>query len=131
MEIRAVDFVLFHVSDLALAVRFYRDVLGLSPAVYREADHWAEFDCGNVTLVLKGGEFVVGRGTGARVALAVADIDLAAADLAARHVRPLKPLTDYGVCQAIELLDPDGNILLLHQRADDTCGQQPPKPTAV
>ncbi len=131
MKIRAIDFVLYPVSDLALAVRFYRDVLGLLPTIYREADNWAEFDCGNVTLALKGGEFVIAGGTGARVALGVADIRAAATDLAAQHVRVLKPLTDYGVCRAIECLDPDGNVLVLHQRADDTCGQQQPEPTAV
>lgn len=131
MKIRSVDFVLFHVSDLALTVRFYRDVLGLAPTICSEADHWAEFDCGNVTLALKGGEVLVESGTGARVVLGVADIDLAATELVAQRVRLLKPLTDYGVCRAIEFLDPDGNVLVLHQRADGTCGQQQPEPTAV
>lgn len=131
MKIRAVDFVLYHVSDIAAAVQFYRDVLGLTPAIYSEPDNWAEFDCGNVTLALKGGETVVESGTGARVTLAVADLDAAATELATKQVSLLKPLTDYGVCRAIELLDPDGNVIVLHQRNDGTCGQQSPEPSAV
>jgi hypothetical protein len=31
--------------------------------------------------------------------------------------------TDYSVCHAAAILDPDGNTVLLHRRADGTFGQ--------
>jgi hypothetical protein len=30
---------------------------------------------------------------------------------------------DFSVCWAMEILDPDGNMIILHQRADGTFGQ--------
>ena len=54
MKIRGVDFVMLAVSDLARAARFYRETLGLPQEVYSEEWQWAEFDCGNLTLSLKG-----------------------------------------------------------------------------
>ncbi|ACB75131.1 VOC family protein [Opitutus terrae] len=122
MKIRGVDFVMLQVSDIVAATEFYRDLLGLRCAIYSAEDRWAEFDCGNVTLVLHGGETVAAGGTGTRVALAVADIDAAHAELDARGARLLSPVQDYGVCRAFEVLDPDGNPLLLHHRADGTFG---------
>lgn len=123
MKIRGTDFVMFHVSDLATAVKFYRDALGLPLEVYSEEHHWAEFDCGNLTLALRAGETPVESGTGARVALAVDDIDLAYKELTARHAWILQPPQDHGVCRAFEVQDPDGNVILLHHRADGTFGR--------
>lgn len=126
VKILGTDFVRFEVSDLAAAARFYRDVLGLAQQVYSEQYQWAEFDCGNVTLALKGGAEVVAGGTGARVALAVEDIEAAHAELRSKGVRIVCPPQDHGVCQHLEVLDPDGNVLILHHRADGTFGQNRP-----
>jgi predicted enzyme related to lactoylglutathione lyase len=123
MKIRGTDFVRYHVSDLATAVAFYRDVLGLPLEICSEEYHWAGFDCGNVTLALPAGESVVESGTGARIALAVDDIDLACAELGAKGARILQSPQDHGVCRALEVLDPDGNVILLHRRADGTFGR--------
>lgn len=123
MNIRGTDFIMYCVSDLARAVAFYRDVLGLPLRVCNDEWHWAELDCGNVTLALHGGQAIGAPGSGARVALAVADIDAAYAELIASGARISEPPQDYGTCRAFEVLDPDGNTLLLHQRADGTCGQ--------
>lgn len=124
MRIRGTDFVMFHVSDLGRAVAFYRDVLGLRPELVSEEYQWAELDAGNVTLALRAVESVIESGTAARLALAVEDIDAAYAELQARHADLIGPVHDHGVCRVFELRDPDGNVLLLHRRADGTFGQQ-------
>jgi catechol 2,3-dioxygenase-like lactoylglutathione lyase family enzyme len=129
MKIRGTDFIMFLVTDLAAAAHFYRDVLGLPQEVYSEEHQWAEFDCGNVTLALKGGAPAPLAG-GARLALAVADIDAAYADLTARGVALADPPRDHGCCRHLEVRDPDGHIVILHQRADGTYGQQRPPDAA-
>ena len=113
---------MYPVSDLARAASFYREVLGLTQEVYGEEWQWAEFNCGNVTLALKGGEKLPERIPGGRIALAVDDIHAAHEELKKRGVRVLTEPHDYGVCWAMEILDPDGNTVILHKRADGTFG---------
>ncbi len=123
MRIRGTDFVMYPVSNLANAARFYRETLGLPQEIYSEEWQWAEFNCGNVTLALKGGEKLPEVIPGGRIALAVDDIHGACAELKSKGARVLGAPTDYSVCWAMEVLDPDGNTVILHQRADGTCGQ--------
>jgi predicted enzyme related to lactoylglutathione lyase len=115
--LRGTDFVLFQVSDLAAAARFYRESLGLPQEVYSEEGQWAEFNCGNVTLSLHGG-FKLPDGTaGGRIALAVEDIHAAYDELKKKGVPTLSEPRDYEVCWAMEVLDPqvqlcgDGAVL--------------------
>jgi len=124
MKIRGVDFVMYPVSNLTRAARFYREVLGLRQEIFSREGQWAEFNCGNVTLSLHGGEKIPKRTAGPRLALAVKDLPAAQAELKRKKVRVLQPLQDYSVCQAMVIADPDGNAVILHQRADGTCGQQ-------
>jgi len=123
MKIRAVDFILLPVSDLERAARFYRETLGLTQEIYSEEYQWAEFDCGNVTLALHGGA-VPGPDSGIRVALAVDNVRLSCARLHAHGVKIAESPTDFSVCRCARILDPDGNSLLLHQRADGTAGPE-------
>ena len=39
-------------------------------------------------------------------------------------VRVLQAPQDYSVCQAMVIADPDGNAVILHQRAEGTCGRE-------
>jgi len=123
MKIRGVDFMLYQVSDIARAARFYREVLGLPQEMYNDEWQWAEFNCGNVTLSLLGGRKLPKRTTGGRLALAVKDVRAAHAELKRKKVRVLKAPHNYSVCWGMEIADPDGNVVILHQRADGTCGQ--------
>lgn len=122
MKIRGTDFVMYRVSNLAAAARFYRETLGLAQEVYSEEWQWAEFNCGNVTLSLHGGAKLPHEIAGGRIALAVDDIHAAYAELKSKGARVVKEPTDYSVCWAMEVLDPDGNTVILHQRADGTFG---------
>ena len=124
MRIRGTDFVLFQVSDLARAAAFYRDMLGLPQEVYSEPDQWAEFNCGNVTLSLHGGGTLADDSAGGRIALAAEDVQMAFAELKSKGTRVVGQPVDHGVCRALEALDPDGNTVIIHKRADGTCGQE-------
>ena len=126
MKIRGVDFVMYRVSDLARAARFYRETLGLPQEIYSEEFQWAEFNCGNLTLALKGGETLPTVFAGGRLALAVDDIHAAYEELRAAGARLQGEPADHGVCRHLDVLDPDGNPVMLHQRADGTCGQNSP-----
>jgi predicted enzyme related to lactoylglutathione lyase len=113
---------MYQVSDLAKAAGFYRDILGLPQEVYSEEWQWAEFNCGNVTLSLHGGVKLPTEIAGGRIALAVEDIHAAYDELKKKGVRVSSEPRDYEVCQAMEIQDPDGNTVILHQRADGTFG---------
>jgi len=126
VKIRGIDFVMYQVSDLARAAKFYRETLGLPQELYSEEGNWAEFNCGNVTLSLHGGLKLPEQIAGGRIALAVDDVRAAWADLQRQGARVVGEPVDYGVCCAVEVLDPDGNTVILHQRADGTCGQNLP-----
>jgi predicted enzyme related to lactoylglutathione lyase len=126
MKIRGTDFVMYQVSDLAAAARFYRDILGLPQELYGEEWQWAEFNCGNVTLGLHGGVKLPKKIAGGRIALAVEDIHAAYDELKKRGARIVGEPHDYRVCWALEVLDPDGNTVILHQRADGSFGQNVP-----
>ena len=122
MKIRGTDFIMYPVADLARAAKFYRETLGLLQEIYSEEGQWAEVNCGNITLSLKGGSKPAEVALGARIALAVDDIHAAHEELKQKGVRILSPPTDYSVCWAMEVLDPDGNLVILHRRADGTFG---------
>jgi predicted enzyme related to lactoylglutathione lyase len=126
MKIRGTDFVMYQVSDLATAARFYRDTLGLPQEIYSEEERWAEFNCGNVTLALHGGRQPAAASPGARVALAVDDIHAAYTELKRRGARVLGEPADHQVCWHVDVLDPDGNLIILHQRSDGTFAQNTP-----
>lgn len=123
MKIRGTDFIMFPVSSLARAAAFYRDILGLQQEVYSEEYQWAEFNCGNITLSLKGGSPAEEIAGGARLALAVENVDAIYAELLAKGMRLSGPPSDHGVCQHLEIRDPDNHIVILHHRTDGTFGQ--------
>jgi predicted enzyme related to lactoylglutathione lyase len=123
MKIRGTDFIMYLVTDLARAAKFYRETLGLPQEVYSEEGQWAEFNCGNLTLSLKGGSLPAEIASGGRVALAVDDIHAAHEALKKSGARIVSAPTDYSVCWAMEVLDPDGNRVILHRRADGTFGR--------
>ena len=125
MKTRGTDFVMYQVSDLARAARFYRETLGLPQEVYSEQWQWAEFNCGNVTLCLHGGVKLPAKIAGGRIALAVEDVYAACSELKSHGAQVVGEPVDYSVCCAVEVLDPDGNTVILHKRADGTCGQNP------
>ena len=116
--ISEVDFVLIPTRDLARAMSFYGDTLGLRRSVHYEGRSFAEFETGNVTLSLieperMGMEFNANLNP---IALRVDDVAAARAELERRGVAFQGEILDTGVCHMAFLSDPDGNRLMLHRR---------------
>lgn len=124
MKILGTDFVAYLVTDLDRAVAFYRDVLELPMEVYKKEWNWAEFNCGNLTLTLYAGVQLPEVVLGGRIGLAVADVQAAYSELQQKNVRILKPPYELSYCWHLEILDPDGNMIIIHQRKDGTVGQE-------
>ena len=123
MKIRGTDFVMFQIADMPEAVRFYRDTLGLTQEV--DTEDFAEFNCGNVTLSLLRGDKLPGKNAVGHIALAVDDVQAAYVELKEKGARLEGEPVDYGCCKAVTAQDPDGNVVILHRRADGTFGQDP------
>lgn len=113
MQVEQVDFVSVPTRDVARAVAWYRDVLGLPESEFSEG----EVETTNVTLGFwnpeaDGEEFVPNSaGLGLRVADVVAAVDEVHAAGGA-----VIGIEDSGVCHMGFVKDPDGNVLILHRR---------------
>lgn len=117
MQVERTDFVSVPVTDLERSTRFYADTLDLPQIGHGD---WPEFQLGeNVSLYLidptnLGREFS-GPNTGS-IALRVADVATARAELEARGAEFEGEIFDTGVCHMAFFQDPDGNALMLHRR---------------
>lgn len=116
--ITGVDFVSLPVQDMARAVAFYRDTLGL-PGHAPQSPDWVEFELGQLVLALWRPE-AFGQPfapvTGGQVAFSVPDVKAAREALAAKGVAFVDDTMDTTVCHMAFFDDPDGNALMLHHR---------------
>lgn len=120
MTVRAIDFVVVHVADMDRAIAFYRDTLGIPIAADGVHEIWTELDTSPVTVALFRNPD--SAGSNASIALAVDDVEKAAATFrAAGREVVLEPM-ETPVCHMAAVLDLDGNALILHQRKDGTAG---------
>lgn len=116
--ITGVDFVTVPTDDFDASFRFYGEVLGL-PFLKRWGDlPAAEFQAGNLTIAIMdpsafGQEF---RPHAVPIALQVADVAAARAELEAAGVAFVADTIDSGVCHQAIFRDPAGNTLDLHHR---------------
>src|SRR4051812_11041982 len=122
--VTGVDFVPIPTDDFDASFRFYSEVLGL-PCIDRYGQMpGAEFQAGNLTLVIMqndafGQEF---SANSMPIALQVADVAAAKARLEAAGVKFKTEILDSGGCHQAIFVDPAGNPLDLHHR------YAPPKP---
>jgi catechol 2,3-dioxygenase-like lactoylglutathione lyase family enzyme len=111
------DFVSVPVTDMERSTAFYRDSLGL-PQIGHGA--WPEFQLGeNVSMYLidpanLGQAFTAPHSS--HIALRVADVAAARAELEEGGVVFEGETFDTGVCHMAFFRDPDGNALMLHRR---------------
>ena len=114
-HLKDVAFYLFVVSDMARTRAFYSDVLGLQETA-NYSDMWVEYDLGSGTLALTKESDEMSRGSGGTmVALEVSDLDGAFNTLKEAGVEvPEKPW-ESPVCRGLQIKDPDGYALLLHE----------------
>jgi predicted enzyme related to lactoylglutathione lyase len=104
--------------DLAAAVEFYGQTLGLPRSVYLPERNYAEFETGNLTLSVFDAEAMGMEHHPHRhqVALHVDDVHAARKLLEERGVTFSADTLDTGVCHMALFSDPDGNALMLHHR---------------
>jgi catechol 2,3-dioxygenase-like lactoylglutathione lyase family enzyme len=113
IEVEQVDFVSVPTRDVARAVAWYREVLGLAESEYAEG----EVETPNVTLSFwspeaDGEPFVANE---AGIALRVADVRSAVEEARVGGAEVVG-IEDSGVCHLGFVRDPDGNVLILHRR---------------
>jgi catechol 2,3-dioxygenase-like lactoylglutathione lyase family enzyme len=118
MQVEHIDFVSFLTRDIPRAKEFYSEVLGLELETEGESD--MEFRAGQVTLDVFdpssiGQPFAPSP---AGLALRVADVDAARAELEAKGVVFDGETIETSVCRQAWFKDPDGNALMLHRRFD-------------
>lgn len=116
--ITGVDFVSVPTDDFEASVHFYGEVLGL-PCTARYGERpGAEFQAGDLTLaVMQNDAFGQTFSPNSMpIALHVADVDAARAQLEAAGVTFVTETFDSGVCHQAIFTDPAGNPLDLHHR---------------
>jgi predicted enzyme related to lactoylglutathione lyase len=116
--VEGVDFVAVPTKDLERAVEFYGSTLGLPRSVYIKERNYAEFETGNLTLSVIDAEKMGIECDAVRsgIALHVADVQAARAELEEKGVGFDGDTFDTGVCHMALFDDPDGNRLILHRR---------------
>jgi len=106
MKVRALYFVEITVTDWALAVAWYKDMLGMEPVHLVEADQFALLRAGPAQLALKGGEAMPGT---MQLTFEVEDLERAAAHLATWGVMLESPLQASAEgYRDLVVRDPDG-----------------------
>jgi predicted enzyme related to lactoylglutathione lyase len=116
--VTGVDFVTVFVKDYPAALKFYGETLGLEHAVDYEKIPAGEFETGSLTLQVMDAA-AVGREFNPSdhpIALHVEDVEAARAKLEAEGIEFLAETMDSGVCHMAFFNDPDGNVLMFHNR---------------
>ena len=118
ITVTGVDFLTVFVKDYPAAVNFYGEVLGLEHSVDYGKIPGGEFETGSLTLQVMdaaavGQEF---KPSGNPIALHVADVAVARTELEAKGVEFQGETLDSGVCHMAFFRDPDGNVLMFHNR---------------
>ena len=118
MNVTGVDFVTVPIQDFERSKQFYGEVLGLE-----ESKQWGEmpameFETGNLTIAIMkpdafGMEFQTHR---APIAFQVDDVAATRNELEGQGVEFVMDTIDSGVCHMATFLDPDGNVLMIHNR---------------
>jgi predicted enzyme related to lactoylglutathione lyase len=116
--ITGVDFVSVPTKNFEAAVEFYGTVLGLPCSARYGRAPGAEFETGSLTLQVIDSE-AMGlkyRPNNNPIALHVEDVEAARAELESRGISFNGDTIDSGVCHMAVFQDPDGNVLMLHNR---------------
>jgi catechol 2,3-dioxygenase-like lactoylglutathione lyase family enzyme len=113
--VTGVDFVAVPSTDWHRSRAFYVDTLGLRPDEHGQSEFWVGDTCfGIYEPATFGMEFAPQKN--AHIALHVADVAAARAELEGKGVEFFGDILDTGVCHMAFFTDPDGNDLMLHNR---------------
>ena len=118
MKVTGVDFITVPTRDFEEADRFYGDLLGLERSKQWGSMPAREYETGSLTIALMqsdafGIEF---ERHSHPIALHVDDVAAARERLEAQGVEFVADTMDSGVCHMAHFTDPDGNVMMLHNR---------------
>lgn len=123
MNVSAIAFTGYPVTDVPRARAFYEGVLGLKPGTVfqHEQNFWIEYDIGPGTLAVSNMSSGMWKPSpdGPSAALEVEDFDAATASLRAAGIKFVVEPMDSGPCRMAIIADPDGNSLIIHHRKRD------------
>jgi catechol 2,3-dioxygenase-like lactoylglutathione lyase family enzyme len=114
--IKSLAFVVYPVSDIAAARKFYEEILGLR-LTHEFGGEWFEYDLGDTTFAITSTDTdhpIPVRG--ALAAFEVADLDAEIARLKGMAIPLAGDTKETPVCRFVILRDPDGSEIILHQR---------------
>jgi len=119
MKVIEIAFSVYGVTDLARARRFYEEVLELKPT-----KTYVKGKVGMIEYEIGAGALAIGAGApqfrpasaGGVVALEVDDFDAAVQRLREHGVKFMAEPHETPVCHMVTIADPDGNLLVVHQR---------------
>jgi predicted enzyme related to lactoylglutathione lyase len=115
-----VAFTMFAVSDASRARAFYEDVLGLKRGMASPNGVWTEYDLpggGCLALFCHPNPAHARAPGGASIALEVRDLDALNERLAAAGVVYQGPMIHAPNCRMSNILDSEGNAIILHELA--------------
>jgi catechol 2,3-dioxygenase-like lactoylglutathione lyase family enzyme len=116
MNVEKLDFVAIPTTDPQRTFDFYVNTLGLRPDEHRpEAEFWAGETCVSPWKPEWAGQEFAPSNT-CLLALHVDDVAEARSELEQKGIPFLGDLIDSGVCHMAIFKDPDGNVLMLHNR---------------
>lgn len=114
--IQEVAFVVYPVTDVPRARRFYEDALGLKLGANWE-DKWVEYDVNGVAFAITSWLPDNQPGVpGGNIAFEVDDLDATVQQLKAHNVRFVQEIFATPVCKMAVVADPDGNRVIIHKR---------------
>jgi predicted enzyme related to lactoylglutathione lyase len=114
--IQSIAFIVYPVSDLEVARRFYEESLGLS-LTYEFAGEWFEYEVAGTTfaITLADAEHPVPV-QGAALAFEVSDLESEVERLKKSGVKFQREISETPVCRFAVILDPDGSQVIIHKR---------------
>jgi predicted enzyme related to lactoylglutathione lyase len=115
-KVNGMDLSGYMVKDAARAIAFYRDVLGLEPALIYPDNRGAEYEFADgTTFGLWGGGEVMPFQPSNGILFAVDDFDAAVAAVRSREI-PVIMEHESPVCFMAMINDTEGNMVTLHKR---------------
>jgi len=113
MTVKNIAFTMYPVTDVARAVAFYRDGLGLKKTGL-DGPAWVEFEIAGGTFGVGSFEQVGTPGSAQSLALEVGDLAAFRDSLAQRGIEATAP-HELANCRISVVRDPDGNQVWLHE----------------
>lgn len=114
--IKSIAFIVYSVSDMPRARKFYEGTLGLKTGmIFQEV--WVEYEVAGQTFAITSMD--IGRKPGVKggvVAFEVDDYDKMIAALKAKQVKFSMETYETPVCHFAAIEDPDGNEMMIHKR---------------